>query len=189
VSTQTDNPHLHRSRPAQAQQLRKRVGNSSRQMALRISVMTSRRSISSDFPSTRRVLHFPEKIAVQWRDIGQVRWVWGSLLRVMLEEILGHPRIVGRCILELNVDMNNQLSLRWIPAIREECVKQSKGTRFCSMNHVALNDARGGNIVTTRNKPREDSITHSAVRMLFLVAMVLFATSRAFSSLAVHIRL
>jgi hypothetical protein len=47
--------------------------------------------------------------------------------------------------------MNNRFSLRWIRAIREERVKQSKGMRFCSMNDVAINDAPGGKIHTAWN--------------------------------------
>jgi hypothetical protein len=72
----------------------------------------------------------------------------------------GPPSHSGRCIVD--GDMNNPCSLPWIRAIREERVKQSKGTRFCSMNHVALNDAPGGNIVTTWNGTRGHSITQSA---------------------------
>jgi hypothetical protein len=43
--------------------------------------------------------------------------MWESLQRVVPKEVLGDPRIVGRCIVDLDVDMNNQFSLRWIRAM------------------------------------------------------------------------
>jgi hypothetical protein len=52
--------------------------------------------------------------------------MWESLQRVVLEEVLGHPRIVGRFI----VDVNNSFSLHWIRAIREERVKQGNQVLF-----------------------------------------------------------
>jgi hypothetical protein len=113
----------------------------------------------------------------------------------VLEEVLGHPRIagVGRCIADVDVNMNNRFSLRWIRAIghsgRMRQAKQSKGTRFGSLNRVAFKDAQ---VATSSQDGRWNWNPwgfHNTVSMLCLVAMVLFATSDAFSPLAIHIRL
>jgi hypothetical protein len=60
---------------------------------------------------------------------------------------------VGQCI----VDMNNQFSLRWIWAIRQERVKQ--GNQVLFNEPFCIERRPGGNIVTTWNPTRGDSIT------------------------------
>jgi hypothetical protein len=36
--------------------------------------------------------------------------MWESLQRVVLKEVLGHPRIVGRCIVDVDVDVDGDMN-------------------------------------------------------------------------------
>jgi hypothetical protein len=115
---------------------------------------------------------------VRRRDIGRVWEVWDSFQRVVLEKVLGHPRIMGGCIVIVN---NPFFCFESRPPGKN---RSSEGTKFWSMKHDSLMKAPGGNIVTTWNPWG----FHKMVNMLFLDAMVLFAITGVFSSVAVHIR-
>jgi hypothetical protein len=99
--------------------------------------------------------------------------------------LVGYARKVSRhsCIVSRRiVNMNHQFF--WLGLHRDGKKLWTKGIKFSSMNHDALNDSPGGNIFTTW-KPWE---LHRTVSIVFVQAMVLFSTSGVFSSREVHIR-
>jgi hypothetical protein len=115
---------------------------------------------------------------VQWRDFGRVLSLWESFQPVVLIKVLGHPRIVGGCI----VNVNNQFFCLGSRPPRKN--RSSKGTMCWSMNYDASKEAPGGHIVITWNAWG----FHKTVNILFRDTTVLFAITGVFSSVAVHIR-
>jgi hypothetical protein len=91
---------------------------------------------------------FPRQIEVRWRDIRGIRSLQELLRPVLCEKVLPHPWIVDRPAVNVRHPAAKNLP--------------SKGTKFSSIHHDALNEVLRGSVVITW-KP---SGSHKTVNIL-----------------------
>jgi hypothetical protein len=110
-----------------------------------------------DLPPDQRVLNFPKRTEVRWRDIRGLGWRREPLQRDVPTRFWA--------ILELWVGAFSMCTLSFLcPALHPAGKNLStKGTKSLSMNHGALKKILGGSIVATCNL----WWFHKTVRMLF----------------------